>query len=305
MLIVSFIIGLCCSYIENLQKKHENDAQANFVNIVSSMRKATGGYLISHQQSCGFCRNIELVNGQSYMLIRRIVSLSNITDSWVFPSDYADVKLSLINSDGDYIICSASMKNNNVWEFISSYNDSENSGISTDTTKNDKTHQIRAKVGNAISIIVVSAYEWTEIEENAVEAGANGFINKPFSRSAVHAKMLEILNIKSENETTEDNPFEYFSGFNLLIAEDNDLNWEIIHEVFDNYNINSERSDNEKLNTIHIIAMTTDAFAEDIRACLDAGMNGHIAKPLDIKKYLMNFEKQVLQKENDFKYQNI
>ena len=45
-----------------------------------------------------------------------------------------------------------------------------------------------------------------------------------------------------------------------------------------------QRLDDKKKAEIPIIAMTANAFQDDIRDCIDAGMNAHIAKPIDIEK---------------------
>lgn len=116
------------------------------------------------------------------------------------------------------------------------------------------------------------------------------------------------------------------SGTHVLVAEDNDLNWEIFCELLSEYGVECTRAVNgqdciDKLaisadgtydmifmdvqmpvmngkdatrkirasdrayeKNMIIVAMTADAFAEDMRACLDAGMNDHIAKPIDMKK---------------------
>ncbi len=187
---------------------------------------------------------------------------------------------------------------------------------------------IREKVGDDVSIIIVSAYDWTEIEEEALNAGANGFITKPLFRSSVYDKLNELLNFDNSEKSSSEDDAEDLKGLNLLIAEDNDINWDIIQVMLEFCEITSERaengqicvdkinaapegtyqailmdvqmpvmngreatrsiraSDKEYVRNIPIIAMTADAFAEDIIACKEAGMDGHVAKPLDMKKLI-------------------
>ncbi|MDE5936550.1 MAG: hypothetical protein K2G83_03995, partial [Ruminococcus sp.] len=209
------IIATCYIYTANVQKKYENDTRNNFINIVSSIRKTAGEYLISQMQFCndwksyinskdmtldetmkflkdinttdgvmahlvdyntmigystvsdsngnyeidyseheeeflklvkemennpngtyithaynnpideipvvGFCNNVGINAKNNYMLIR-VVPLSYITEQWVFPSDYINAELSLIDNDGNYIIRSDSMVTKNFWEFIKVHN---------------------------------------------------------------------------------------------------------------------------------------------------------------------------------------
>ncbi len=187
--------------------------------------------------------------------------------------------------------------------------------------------QIRKRVGDDVSVIIISAYDWSEIEAEAMEAGANGFITKPLFRSTVYDKLNELLNFddKKPVQKEEEKPL---AGLHLLIAEDNDINWEIIRVMLEFQEITADRAENgqvciDKLDNskegtydailmdiqmpimngkeatriirksekdyvrnIPIIAMTADAFAEDIRDCKEAGMDGHVAKPLDMKKLI-------------------
>lgn len=184
--------------------------------------------------------------------------------------------------------------------------------------------KIRMEMNSNIPILLISAYDWTDIEKLAKEAGANGFISKPLFRSTLYDKINEVLGTMV-NATEPENDYSDLKGMNILIAEDNDVNWEIISAILGMYEINAIRAENGRVcvdkiksstegnydlifmdiqmpemngldatkniralenhwaSSIPIIAMTADAFSENITECLNAGMNGHISKPIDIK----------------------
>ena len=184
--------------------------------------------------------------------------------------------------------------------------------------------RIRAQIGDTVPILLISAYEWSDIEDEAKEAGANGFISKPLFRSKLYYTINSLLG--TEVKTVEmENDYSDLEGMNILIAEDNDINWEIISAMLGMFGIKTERAENGRIcldkitnakkgdyelifmdiqmpemngleatrrirklddpwaANIPIIAMTADAFSENVTECLNAGMNGHIAKPIDIK----------------------
>ena len=184
--------------------------------------------------------------------------------------------------------------------------------------------RIREETDKDLPILLISAYDWSNIEDQAKEAGANGFVSKPLFRSTLYDKINEILGTAA-NSVEPENDYSDIAGMNILVAEDNDINWEIISTLLGMYGITAERAENgricvEKLSaaakdsfdlvfmdiqmpemngldatrtirvlddpwasSIPIIAMTADAFSENVTECLNAGMNGHIAKPIDIK----------------------
>ena len=186
------------------------------------------------------------------------------------------------------------------------------------------TRRIREKAGNDIPILLVSAYDWSNIEEDAKNAGINGFISKPLFRSSLYKKITEVLHLQTEQNTPEENDSD-ITGMNILIAEDIDINYEIVSTFLEMHGITSVRAsngeeavtlmesavekqydmifmdiqmpvmngldatkairrlDNPVARSIPIIAMTADAFSENVAECMKAGMNGHIAKPIDVK----------------------
>ena len=184
--------------------------------------------------------------------------------------------------------------------------------------------RIRSELDSKTPILLISAYDWSDIEEKAKEAGANGFVSKPLFRSTLYDKINTLIGKESSSIEPEDD-YSDLKGMNILVAEDNDVNWEIVSAMLEMFGITSERAENgrvcvEKMqsaeigrydlvfmdiqmpemngldatreirkftqtwaSTIPIVAMTADAFSENVTECLNAGMNGHIAKPIDIK----------------------
>lgn len=184
--------------------------------------------------------------------------------------------------------------------------------------------RIRSEIGSRIPILLISAYDWSDIEDKAKSAGANGFVSKPLFRSTLYDKINDLIGNESRSIEPEDD-YSDLQGLNILVAEDNDINWEIISTMLSMFGITTDRAENGRVcvdmmraaregsyelifmdiqmpemngldatrairkledpwaASIPIIAMTADAFSENVTECLNAGMDGHIAKPVDIK----------------------
>ena len=197
--------------------------------------------------------------------------------------------------------------------------------------------RIRRYTGDQVPILLISAYDWSEIEDSARSAGVTGFIGKPLFKSTLyHGLKPYAEGIEQAQEATELGVS--LNGIRILLAEDNDLNWEIAEELLSELGMELERAENGQIcidmfqksevgyynavlmdlrmpvmtgyeaawgirkldredSDIPIIAMTADAFAEDIKRCLDCGMNAHVAKPIDVQEVARLLEKYIYKKE--------
>lgn len=192
--------------------------------------------------------------------------------------------------------------------------------------------QIRKVAGDDVPIIILTAYDWSDIEEEGREAGVNAFCSKPLFISDLRRCLTNVLYPKKEEDKTEIFKRKGVVGQRLLLVEDIDINREIASEILSEAGFVVEEAENgsiavkrllekgkgyysvvlmdiqmpvmdgyeaarairafedKELSKVPIIAMTADAFEEDKKKALEAGMNAHISKPIDVKKLLDTLE---------------
>ncbi len=216
--------------------------------------------------------------------------------------------------------------------------------------------QIRRHIGEDVPFIILTAYDWSDIEEEAKAAGVTGFVSKPIFMSELRDILSRPFRRKSEEgeeigaagnqkdsakgtadgacgggakeEHTLQEQMQALSGKHILLAEDNKLNQEIAIEILAQYGITTDVAEdgsqaveavrngapgrydlilmdiqmpkmdgyaatrqirsleNPALAQIPIIAMTANAFEEDRKLALEAGMDGYVTKPIDIHEVL-------------------
>ena len=182
---------------------------------------------------------------------------------------------------------------------------------------------IREQIGPQIPVIVLTAYDWSEIENEAREAGVTAFMSKPFYRSKICYLLGELSGEKEDGAEIIKAESDY-AGKRILLVEDNEINREIARELIREMGIQTEEAcdgveavekladsregyydlilmdiqmprmdgyeatkviralERQDVKSMPIIAMTANAFDEDVRIALRSGMDAHCAKPIDM-----------------------
>ncbi len=202
--------------------------------------------------------------------------------------------------------------------------------VMSDMNGIETTRRLRRVIGKQPPIIVLSAYDYTDIEPEGREAGVTEFACKPLFLSELRRVLLHVCNVPAE-----ENPLrgtERIQGRRVLVAEDNEINQEITVDILSTVGVLVDIAENgaaalemlqskgagfydlvlmdiqmpvmdgyeaarqirllpdPMLAEIPIIAMTANAFDEDRVLAFEAGMNGHIPKPIEIDKLLSTIE---------------
>ncbi len=222
----------------------------------------------------------------------------------------------------------AAMRNDNYSVYVIDWLLPDMNGI-------EVTRKIRKEVGEDVPVIVLTAYDWADIEEEAKEAGVTAFCSKPLFLSELRDCLYSIISTDEPKDREEDKRQVDFQAGRILLAEDNELNQEIAVAILEEAGFTTDVAGNGQialdmlkksgpgyyqavlmdvqmpvmngyeatkairsledtaLASIPILAMTANAFEEDRQQAFRCGMNGHIAKPINVG-HLFDAMRQVL-----------
>ena len=187
------------------------------------------------------------------------------------------------------------------------------------------TRRIRKEINSSAPIIILTAYDWADIETEAKEAGVTAFCSKPLFLSELSSCLQSVMRPETKGQADSTENYAVHHTGRSLLAEDVEMNQEIAVAILENAGFTVDVADNgqiaadmvkqsepgyyqavlmdvqmpvmngyeatqeirnlkdSRLASIPIIAMTANAFTEDREAALKSGMNGHIAKPIDVQ----------------------
>ena len=202
----------------------------------------------------------------------------------------------------------------------------------------ETTRKIREIVGNESAIIILTAYKWDDILEEAVAAGVDSFIAKPlFAANVIEEFKSASLKKQAPKGITKVD----LTGLRVLVAEDVEVNSEILQMILESREIISDVAENGKIavdlfakhpegyyaailmdvrmpemdgleatrhiramdrkdcKDIPIIALTANAFDEDVQRSLQAGLNAHLTKPIQPEVLFDTLESLIKNTDHD------
>ena len=184
----------------------------------------------------------------------------------------------------------------------------------------------KSKTPEHTIVIMISAAEWSAVAEEAKSAGVDRFLSKPLFPSSIADAITEVIGLNHFRESKQADKSETFKGYRILLAEDVEINREIVQALIEPTQLEMDCAENgaqavamfanspeaydmifmdvqmpemdgyeatrrirafdhPRSKTIPIVAMTANVFVEDVTRCLEAGMNDHIGKPLDVEDF--------------------
>ncbi|UWP59626.1 response regulator [Ruminococcus gauvreauii] len=201
--------------------------------------------------------------------------------------------------------------------------------------------RIRADAGPEVTIIIMTAYDWSNIEHEARMAGVNLLMSKPMFKSSLISAFSRALGEKEETGAEDNSALFDFTGRRVLLVEDNAINTEVAMVLLESKGFavdtaenglraiemfskseagsydavlmdirmpqmdgltaanNIRHMTNADAGTIPIIAMTANAFDEDVEKSKAAGMNAHLAKPIEPERLFQVLHDFIAGRENE------
>ena len=185
----------------------------------------------------------------------------------------------------------------------------------------ETTRRIREIAGEDSAIIILTAYQWEDVLEEALQAGVDSFLSKPLFASTVLEEYKTAMRKRGISIGIEANKAD-LAGRHILLAEDVEVNAEIMMMVLQARQMEADLAVNGRVavekfeehepgyysailmdmrmpemdgleatrairalrrpdsGSIPIIALTANAFDEDVQKSIQAGLNAHLSKPV-------------------------